>query len=54
MEGWTAAYHAAGIRPRDGFSRWTQLIARSAIFLSAFPYNVPRTENPPGVFSRII
>jgi hypothetical protein len=25
------------------FSRWTQMIARSAIFLSAFPYNVTRT-----------
>jgi len=24
------------------------LIARSAIFLSAFPYNVPRTENLTG------
>src|SRR5713226_6938052 len=36
------------------FSRWTQLIARSAIFLSAFPYNVLRTEKPPGVLSRII
>jgi hypothetical protein len=26
----------------------------SAIFLSAFPYNVTRTEKPPGVFPRMI
>jgi len=40
----------ASINHSDGMSSLltlTQLIARSAIFLSAFPYNVPRTENPP-------
>jgi hypothetical protein len=37
------------------FSRSTQVIARSASLSSAFPYNVTRTERPPGlVFVRII
>jgi len=36
------------------FSRSTQAIARSAVLLSALPYNVTRTENPARVLSRMI
>jgi len=35
------------------FSRWTQIIARSASFLSARPYKVAFAEKPAGELSRI-